>query len=113
LSVPDAVLGTRRRVPTLDGNVEVKIPAGTQPDAVLRLAKKGLPEFGTNRRGDLYVRLQVHIPQRLTKRQRELYTGLQPLETTPGTALPESEVDELRERASTSSSEQRTDGHAT
>jgi molecular chaperone DnaJ len=112
LSVPEAVLGTRRRVPTLDGSVDVKIPAGTQPDAVLRLAKKGLPEFGTTRRGDLYLRLQVHIPRRLTKKQRELYTALQPLEATPGAASPESDVDELRERASTSSSQQRTDGHA-
>jgi molecular chaperone DnaJ len=112
LSVPEAVLGTRRKVPTLDGSVEVRIPAGTQPYAVLRLAKKGLPEFGTTRRGDLYLRLQVHFPRRLTREQRELYTALQPLETTPETAYPESDVDEVRERASTSSSEQRTDGHA-
>jgi molecular chaperone DnaJ len=111
LSVPEAVLGTRRRVPTLDGSVDVKIPAATQPDAVLRLAQKGLPEFGTSRRGDLYLRLQVHIPSRLTKKQQELYTALAPLEAAPGAASPDSDVDELRQRASTSSSQQRTDGH--
>jgi molecular chaperone DnaJ len=112
LSVPEAVLGTQRTVPTLDGSVEVTIPAGTQPDAVLRLAKKGLPEFGTTRRGDLYLRLHVHIPRRLTREQRELYTALRPLEATAGAASPESEVDELPERVSTPSSQQRTDGHA-
>jgi hypothetical protein len=54
----------------------------------------------------------VHIPRRLTRKQRELYTALQPLEATPETAPPDSDADELRERASASSSEQRTDGHA-
>jgi molecular chaperone DnaJ len=102
LSVPEAVLGARRTVPTLDGSVDVTIPAGTQPGAVLRLGSKGLPEFGTTRRGDLYLRMQVQVPLRLTRKQRELYTALRPLETTPTTASREPEADESRPRASTS-----------
>jgi molecular chaperone DnaJ len=112
LSIPEAVLGTQRKVPTLDGSVDVTIPPGTQPDAVLRLARKGLPEFGTTRRGDLYLRLQVQIPRQLTQKQRELYTALQPLETTAGTASREPGVDEPRDRTSTSSRRKRTDSHA-
>jgi len=80
LSIPDAVLGARRTVPTLEGSVEVTIPAGTQPGSVLRVAGKGLPAFGSERRGDLYLNLEILIPERLNRRQRELYKELQALE---------------------------------
>lgn len=76
LSVPDAVLGTTRRVPTLDATVEVSIPPGTQPDTVLRLAEQGLPEFGGQRRGDLYLRLKLLVPVHPGRRERELYERL-------------------------------------
>lgn len=76
IDVVDAVLGTTLGVPTLEGQVSVKVPAGTQPDAMLRLRGKGLPSFGGGARGDLYVRVQVHIPQRLSDRQRRLFEQL-------------------------------------
>ena len=79
LANPDAVLGTRRHVPTLDGSVEVRIPEGTQPDSVLRLAGKGLPEFGGGTRGDLYLRLRVQVPDRLSAKERERYEQLRAL----------------------------------
>jgi molecular chaperone DnaJ len=79
LAIPEAVLGARRNVPTLDGQVEVTIPQGTQPDAVLRLAGKGLPEFGGRGRGDLYLRLRVAVPQRLSAKERQLYEALREL----------------------------------
>jgi molecular chaperone DnaJ len=80
LAIPEAVLGVRRTVPTLDGRVDVTIPAGTQPGSVLRLAGKGLPEFGGGRHGHLYLRIEVRVPKRLTKKQRELYAALRALE---------------------------------
>jgi molecular chaperone DnaJ len=80
LSVAEAALGTKRRVPTLEADVEVTIPPGTQPDAVLRLAGKGLPEFGGRTHGDLFLRLTVLVPQRLSAEQRALYERLQCLE---------------------------------
>ncbi|HXV59795.1 MAG TPA: DnaJ C-terminal domain-containing protein [Vicinamibacteria bacterium] len=80
ITVPDAALGTTRNVPCLDGSAEVSIPAAAQPGLVLRLAGKGLPEFGGRGRGDLFVRLDVQIPERLSKRQRELYEQLRELE---------------------------------
>lgn len=79
VTVPEAVLGTLRTVPTLYGNAEVTIPPGTQPDSVLRLAGKGLPEFGGRSRGDLYLRLRIRIPEHLSARERELYQQLRAL----------------------------------
>lgn len=75
IEVADAALGTTLRVPTLDGDIEVKVPVGTQPDEVLRLRGKGLSTFGGGR-GDLKLRIQVHVPERLTARERVLYEQL-------------------------------------
>ena len=65
-----------QRAKALDGQVSVKVPAGTQPDSMLRLRGKGLPRFGGGSRGDLYVRLRVHVPERLSDRQRRLFEQL-------------------------------------
>ena len=82
LSLVDAVLGTTLKVPTLDGKATVTVPPGTQPDAVLRLRGKGLPEFGTKRRGDLYLRMQVLVPDQLSSEERELYERLRALRSS-------------------------------
>lgn len=77
ITPPDAVLGTRLEVPTLDGPTEVKVPAGTQPGTVLRLRGKGLPEFESHRHGDLFVTLEVHLPEKLSREERDLWRKLQ------------------------------------
>ena len=79
LDVADAVLGTEIKVPTLTKSLKVKIPAGIQPDEVLRLRNEGLPRYKNNGRGDLKLRIQVLIPEKLTKKQRELYEQLKSL----------------------------------
>ena len=79
VSLVDAVLGTTLTVPTLDGAVSVTVPPGTQPQAVLRLRKKGLPAYGGGPRGDLYLYIVVLIPERLTRQERELYGKLRAL----------------------------------
>jgi molecular chaperone DnaJ len=79
ISVAEAVLGTTLDVATLDGKASVAVPPGTQPDTVLRLQGKGLPEFGSNRRGDLYVQVIVNIPTRLVADERKLYEQLRAL----------------------------------
>ena len=76
IDVVDAVLGVKIDVPLLDGQQTVDVPAGAQPDAILRLVGKGLPSFGGGPRGDLYIRLQIHVPERLSDRQRRLYEQL-------------------------------------
>jgi molecular chaperone DnaJ len=79
LELTDAVLGTIREVPTLEGRVKLKIPAGSQPDEVMRLRGKGLPAFGGGRRGDLFVRLVVRVPEKLSKEEKKLYEKLREL----------------------------------
>jgi molecular chaperone DnaJ len=76
IPLTDAVLGATLQVPTLDGSVSVTIPPGTQPGALLRLKDKGLPEFGNGRHGELYLRIDVRVPERLSIEERELYEQL-------------------------------------
>jgi molecular chaperone DnaJ len=73
LELPDAVLGTTLAVPTLEGSAKLRVPAGTQPDEMLRLRGKGLPPFGGGPRGDLYVRMRLHVPEQLSREERKLY----------------------------------------
>lgn len=79
IAVADAVLGTQLKVPTLDHPAEVTIPPGTQPDALLRVRGKGLPEFGSKQHGDLYLRIRVHIPEHPSSAEQELYQKLRNL----------------------------------
>ncbi len=79
IDVTDAALGAEIRVPTLDGALAVKIPPGTQPDSQLRLRGKGLPRFGERGRGDLYVRLAVRLPERLSAEERKLWERVRAL----------------------------------
>lgn len=78
IQLVDAVLGTTLKVPTLDGSatVTVTVPPGTQPGAVLRLKNKGLPEFGSGKRGVMYLRIEVKVPEKISGEERELYERL-------------------------------------
>jgi curved DNA-binding protein len=72
-----AVLGGTTIVNTLSGQLKVKIPAGTQNGKIIRLKGQGMPIYGkSNMFGDLYVQLQVHVPEALTDRQRQLFEQL-------------------------------------
>lgn len=79
IEVADAALGTELTVPTLEGNVDVTVPPGTQPGEVLRLRGKGLPRPGVGGRGDLNLRMQVHVPERLNKAERDQFERLRAL----------------------------------
>ncbi|KAK3139719.1 hypothetical protein QOZ80_5AG0388580 [Eleusine coracana subsp. coracana] len=77
VSYIDAILGTTVKVPTVDGQVDLKIPSGTQPSTTLVMSKKGVPLLGkTNARGDQLVRVQVEIPKRLSSDERKLIEEL-------------------------------------
>lgn len=76
IEIPDAVLGTMIKVPTLSGSLEVTVPPGSQPDDVLRLKGKGLPILGADMHGDINIRLQVHIPESLSSEEKKLYEQL-------------------------------------
>ncbi len=72
VSFTQAALGATVRVPTLKGEVELKVPAGSQPGSLLRMRGMGMPDLRGYRQGDQIVRLMVEVPQKLTKRQKEL-----------------------------------------
>lgn len=77
ISYIDAILGTTLKVPTVDGTVDLKIPAGTQPGTTLVMAKKGVPLLNKpNIRGDQLVKVQVEIPKRLSDDERKLIEEL-------------------------------------
>jgi molecular chaperone DnaJ len=77
ISYIDAILGTTLKVPTVDGTVDLKVPAGTQPSTTLVMAKKGVPVLNkSNMRGDQLVRVQVEIPKRLSKEEKKLIEEL-------------------------------------
>lgn len=67
-----AALGDTVQVPTLDGAVDLKIPAGIQSGKVLRLKGKGIPFLRGGGRGDQHVRIKVLTPQNLTTKQKEV-----------------------------------------
>ena len=73
---PLAALGTTVQVPTLDGEVPLQIPAGTQPGETLVLGGRGMPPLRRGRPGDLRVVVNVTTPRRLTREQRDLYERL-------------------------------------
>ena len=71
----EAVLGATIRIPTLDGTVSLKIPAGTVSERQFRLRGKGLPA-GDGTRGDLYAVVSIDVPPRLTPEQKALWEQL-------------------------------------
>ena len=70
LTFPEAALGANVEVPTLDGTVTVKVPAGTQNGKVLRVKGRGAPR-AKGGQGDLLAKVSVEVPQKLSRKERE------------------------------------------
>jgi len=77
LTFPQIANGTTAEIPTIDGKVKVRIDPGTQPEKVLRLRGKGLPDVNGYGKGDLLVKVHVWIPQKLTPEERKMLEKLQ------------------------------------
>jgi len=71
-----AVLGDKVDIPTLAGQVELQIPSGTQTGKLLKLKGMGMPHLHRRGKGDMYVKINVRTPKRLTKKQKELIKKL-------------------------------------
>jgi molecular chaperone DnaJ len=71
LTYPIATLGGELPVPTLEGRANVRVPAGTQNGAVFRLRNQGVKHLETDRKGDLYVHVQIAVPTKLSAEQKE------------------------------------------
>ena len=76
LTITEATLGTKKEIPTLYGNVDLTIPAGTQNGEKMRLRGKGVENVNTKRKGDMYVITKVIIPEKLTRDQKKLLEEL-------------------------------------
>ncbi len=76
IDVVTAVLGGEVEIPSVHGSLRMKIPAGTQPEKVLRLKGKGGPRFRGNGNGDQYVRLIVKIPEKLSREEKKIWEKL-------------------------------------
>ena len=76
VAAPLAALGTTVTVPTVDGEEELEVPAGTQPHEILLLRGRGMPSLRGRRTGNLRVVVNVVVPRHLNRRQRELLEEL-------------------------------------
>ena len=75
LSPWEAALGTKVRLATLDGDVELKVPKGTQGGSRLRLRGKGMPGKG-GQQGDMFAEFKISVPKKLTDKEKELFEQL-------------------------------------
>ena len=71
INIVQATLGADIKVPTLDGQVTMKVPEGTQPGKILRLKGKGIPSLRGGGRGDQLVRIKVVVPTKLSDKQKD------------------------------------------
>jgi molecular chaperone DnaJ len=68
------ILGAEIDVPTVTGQIKVEVPPGSQPNSQIRIPNQGVPALKGNRRGDLYVHIQVEIPSKISKEEEALLT---------------------------------------
>ncbi|MBN1591975.1 MAG: J domain-containing protein [Candidatus Coatesbacteria bacterium] len=81
ITVPEAVLGAKIEVPTIDGKANMRIPPGTQSGQTLRLREKGIPVGKSGTRGDQYVKIRITIPKTMSEEMKHLmekYSKLNP-----------------------------------
>ena len=77
ISFPDAVLGKELSVETIDGEVKIRVPAGTQPNTLIRLSERGVKRIRGGGRGDHYVKIKVTVPKKVSHKEKELLEALQ------------------------------------
>ena len=75
LSIPDAVLGCSVEIPYIDSKLKIKVDPGTQPGKILKLRGKGIPEVNGYGCGDYLIYVQVYVPKRLDRKEKEIMEG--------------------------------------
>jgi molecular chaperone DnaJ len=78
IKLTDALLGVRNTIDGLDGKIEIEVPSGAQTGEILRVKGRGVPHIhDKGRRGDVLVKLNIHMPKKLSRKAMELVEGLQ------------------------------------
>jgi molecular chaperone DnaJ len=81
VSYADAALGASVQVPTPDGPISLKIPAGSEPGKLLKVKGRGAPKLKGGGKGDLLARVKLTVPQKVSKKERELLEELRNVST--------------------------------
>lgn len=77
INIYDAMLGTSIKLRTIDGDAEIKVPEGTQPETRMRIRGRGVPKLGKQgERGDHYITMKVEVPRNLNEKQKKLVADL-------------------------------------
>lgn len=76
ITIAEAALGCKKDVPTLYGNINLSIPAGTQSNDKLRIKGKGITNVSSKKKGDMYVVVSVVVPEKLSRDQKKLFESL-------------------------------------
>ena len=87
ISYIDATLGCKLDVPTIHGDVTIDVPAGIQNGQQLRIKGKGIKDLRSNSLGDEYVILDIKVPTKLNKEEKELYNKLKVLQEKQGDSI--------------------------
>ncbi len=82
ISISLAVLGGIVKVPSIEGDIQIKIHEGTQPGTLMRLKGQGIKGLYENSKGDQYIRFLVTVPEKLSSQERTLYKQLSEMEKT-------------------------------
>jgi molecular chaperone DnaJ len=80
VSYPTATLGGSVEVPTPEGPVSLKIPAGSEDGKLIRIKGRGAPKLNGSGKGDVLARIRIEVPKRLSKKERDLLEELQKAE---------------------------------
>ena len=83
----DATLGCKLDVPTIHGDVTVEVPAGIQNAQQLRIKGKGIKDLRSNVLGDEYIILDIKVPTKLTKDEKDLYNKLKNIQEKQGDSI--------------------------
>jgi molecular chaperone DnaJ len=97
ISFAQAAIGTEIDVPTLSGNLKLKIPSGTQPGHAFRLKGKGFPNLRGSGSGDQLCRIIIEVPTKLSSKQKELLQEFERLSGDGSTPLTKGFFDKVRE----------------
>jgi molecular chaperone DnaJ len=98
ISIPDAILGSKKDIPTLSGKVTISIPEGIQNGKILRLKSKGIKDIESHQKGDLLIHINIWTPEKLTQNQIDFFTkNKDAKEFTPDPKNPKSFFEKIRE----------------